>query len=188
MLEQPLSTNQSSISVPAHHAGAGEGAQAHNFMDVSVPMLLWTWVAFACLVWILNRVAWRPILKGLDLREQRIRGALDNAEKARLAAETAQQEHERTIAGAQQQAKALLASARAAAQAVAQAAETRARTAGEALLADARREIEAATEQARKTLRQESAEIAITLAGQIVGRSLDNEQNRALTKEWLQKV
>ena len=188
MLEQPLSTHQALVSVPAPQAGVTEGAQAHSFMDVSVPMLLWTWVAFACLVWILNRVAWRPILKGLDLREQRIRGALDNAEKARIAAETAQQEHERTIAEAQQQAKAIMTSARAAAQAATQAAEARARTAGEAQLTDARREIEAAMAQARQTLRQESAEVAITLAGQIVGRNLDTEQNRALTRQWVQAV
>ncbi|MEI7435242.1 MAG: F0F1 ATP synthase subunit B [bacterium] len=188
MHEQPVSAGQATMSVPTSQAGVPEGAQAHGFMDVSVPMMLWTWVAFACLVWILQRVAWRPILKGLDQREQRIRGALENAEKARVAAETAQQEHARTITEAQQQAKAIVASARSAAQAATQAAEARARTAGEALLADARREIEAATAQARQTLRQESAEIAITLAGQIVGRNLDAEQNRALTKQWLQSV
>ena len=188
MQEQPLDIHQASMSVPAPQAGVTEGAQAHSFMDVSVPMLLWTWVAFACLVWILNRVAWRPILKGLDLREQRIRGALDNAERARVAVETAQREHARTIAEAQQQAKAIVASARAAAQTAAQAAEARARTTGEALLADARREIEAATAQARQTLRQESAEIAISLASQIVGRNLDTDQNRELTKQWLQTV
>ena len=48
--------------------------------------------------------------------------------------------------------------------------------------------IEAATAQARQTLRHESAEIAITLAGQIVGRNLDTEQNRALTTQWLHTV
>jgi len=188
MQEQPLSIHQSSVSVPASQAGVTDGAQAHSFMDVSGTMMLWTWVAFACLAWILNRVAWRPILKGLDLREQRIRGALESTERARVAAEAAQQERERTIAEAQQQAKAIVAAARAAAQASTQAAEARARKAGEALLTDARREIEAATAQARQTLRQESAEIAITLAGQIVGRNLDDGQNRALTRQWLQTV
>lgn len=188
MQEQPLSAGQSSVSVPASQAGVVEGAQAHGFMDVDRLMMLWTWVAFACLVWILHRVAWRPILKGLDQREQRIRGALENAERARLAAETAQQEHERLIAEAQQQAKAIVAAARSAAQASTQASEARARTAGEALLADARREIEASTAQARQALRQESAGIAIALAGQIVGRNLDNEENRALTRQWLQAI
>lgn len=188
MQDQPQSVHQTGTSGMTPPADPGEGAQAHSFMDVSVPMLLWTWLAFACLVLILRRVAWRPILNGLELREQRIRDALENAERARLAAETAQQEHDRVIAEAQQQAKAIVASARVTAQNVAQASEVRSRTAGEALLNDARREIDAAAMQARQTLRQESAEIAITLAGQIVGRNLDTDQNRALTKQWLQTV
>ena len=46
-------------------------------------LIVWMTVAFALLIWILGKFAWKPIMKGLKEREDSIDEALNQANKAR---------------------------------------------------------------------------------------------------------
>ncbi len=56
------------------------------------------------------------------------------------------------------------------------------------LTENARREIAQDTDQARAILREETARIAVELAGRLIEENLDNEKNRRLVDELIKKM
>ena len=177
-MEEAVQT-QAVTEVPAASA---HGAST-NVMDVAPSMVVLTWVTFVLLTLVLYKVAWKPILKVLDMREKSIRDALAQAEAARVGAEEAVAKNREMLQAAEKESQRLVAEARVAAQETARIIREQAEQKTRALTEEAGREIAAATEQARIVLRHEATEIAISLAGKILAANVDTERNRALVKE-----
>ncbi len=175
---------QAVVEVPA----TPPEAKAWNPLQVSAPMLGLTWLAFLFAAAILYKVAWKPILTILDRREDRIQRSLDQAEKMQREAERADEVIRQRIEEAAEQARAHMEEARHEAKAAAAALEQEALKRAEALRAEAQREIAAAREEAVAELRRESARLAIDLAGQLVQRNLDDEDNRKLADDLLREI
>jgi F-type H+-transporting ATPase subunit b len=163
-------------------AAESHGA-APGVMDVQVPMVILTWVTFALLSLVLYKVAWKPILKVLDMREKSIRDALAQAEKARADADATEVRNRESLRNAESEARKLVAEARTAAQETARLVSEQAEQKAKSLLAEAVRDIDSATEQARVTLRKETTELAISLAGKVMAANMDTERNRALVHD-----
>ena len=167
---------QAVVEVPAAEAHKASS----NVMDVAPTMVVLTWVTFALLTLVLYKVAWKPILKVLDMREKSIRDALAQAESARLGAEETMEKNREILLAAERESQRLVAEARGAAQESARLIREQAEQKTKALVEEAGRDIAAATEQARIVLRRESTELAIALAGKILAANVDTERNRAL--------
>src|SRR5437762_1637414 len=75
-------------------------------------------LAFAALFFVLARVAFPALRKGLEQREQAIRSELERAEQARLEAEQRREEYEARLAAAREEADRVLAQATEAAEAM----------------------------------------------------------------------
>lgn len=165
------------VPVAESHGGSA------NVMDVQAPMVILTWVTFALLALVLYKVAWKPILTVLDTREKSIRDALAEAEKARAEAADTETRNREILKAAEQEARRLVAEARAAAEETARLVESQAEQKAKAFLAEAVRDIDSATEQARTTLRRETTELAIALAGKVLAANMDNDRNRALIND-----
>ena len=163
-------------------AGPSHGASP-NIMEGTGPMMVLTWVTFGLLALVLYNVAWKPILRVLDMREKSIRDALAQAEKAKADAEATEARNRQLLQNAEQEARKLVAEARAAAEDTARMVTQQAEAKSKALLAEARRDIDAATEQARLTLRQETTDLAISLAGKVIAANMDTERNRELVRD-----
>lgn len=88
--------------IPEHHTSGGGGV-----LDFNGQMVLLTWVAFAIAATLLAKLLWKPILNFVEARETEIKGALDDAQKARKAAAEADTEAEKTIAQAKAEARKL---------------------------------------------------------------------------------
>jgi F-type H+-transporting ATPase subunit b len=145
-----------------------------------------TLVCFAILLIILKKFAWGPILAGLDAREEKIRKSLDDAEAAAKALEDAAAKAQATIAEAVAKAREIEAAARSAAQRDGDAILARSKAEAAQQLAAAESAIANARAEAVRSLRAESAELAIQLAGKII--RIDESKARAFTSEQLQKV
>ena len=134
--------------------------QSHGIMDVSTTLMIWTWVTFAAMAVILYKIAWKPILTTLNLREDKIRRALEDAEKARLAAVEADQKRSELLTTTRTEVDEIMKTAREAASRMSQSIESHAREEAQVMLVKAKQEIERATDQARQTLRAETAALA----------------------------
>ncbi len=190
---KPLEDLKKSVETSVGDAQkAHEGQQsAHDQHGSSVmaynqSMVITTVICFVTLLLILKKFAWGPILAGLDAREEKIRKSLDDAEAAAKALEDAAAKAQATIVEAIAKAREIEAAARSAAQRDGDAILARSKAEAAQQLAAAESAIANARAEAVRSLRAESAELAIQLAGKII--RIDESKARAFTSEQLQKV
>lgn len=154
---------------------------------IEVELATVTLVVFAILCFILYRVAWNPIMKGLNDREKSI---ADQIDEANTNAEKSQQllaEYESKIAKAADEAKAMLAEAKAEGQKardkiVAEASEEAQRQKDRAVA-----EIQSAKDQAIRELAEKSVDSAVALAGNLIKKEVSREAHSELIQQSLDK-
>src|SRR5262245_50268704 len=81
-------------------AAAAEGGI--NIFEPRYDLGIWTIVVFLGLFFILRKYAWGPMIEGLAKREENIKGALEEAKKARKEAENIQADLKKQFDGAAQ--------------------------------------------------------------------------------------
>lgn len=160
-------------------------------MDLLSPnpgLIVWTLITFGLVLLVLKKWAWGPLLSALDQRETRIREALEQADKARAEAQRAAEENEATLARAQAEAQAVIDKAREDAEGIAREVRERAEADAQQLIDQARRTIDQARNQALQELRQQTAELAILAAGQLLEANLDDERNRKIANDFIDRM
>ena len=145
--------------------------------------LLFSFIIFGVLLAVLYKFAWGPIVTGLELREKKMADDIEAARAAKERAQTQLADYEAKIAGAESEAAALIAEAKADAitakdKIMADASEEAQRTKDRALA-----DIEAAKNAAVRDLAESSVDSAVSLAGSIVGRSLDKKDHKDLIEK-----
>jgi F-type H+-transporting ATPase subunit b len=169
-------------AVPGEHEG-GAGP-----VRIDGPMMGLTWITFGLLCLVLYKAAWKPILAGLERREENIRKSLEDAEKARQELARVDEQRKQIIGEADEKAKGIVDHARQAATDAAAAITDKARDEARISLENAQREIRGEQEKAMAALRRDSADIAITLARRILGEQLDEARGRAVTDRVIQEI
>ena len=159
-----------------------------GIMTPDVTMLILTWVAFISLLIILHKFAWKPILAALDAREQSIRDAVSNADRAKAELEKIQATRDQILSEAESKSKELIEQSRKAAVDAAKVIQQKTREEAQILLKNAEREIKDATERAQSILRVESARIAVELASKLIEENLDDEKNRKIVDEFIKRI
>jgi F-type H+-transporting ATPase subunit b len=178
MAEGDSYTAHAEAPAPTGHGQAG----VPSVVDFSGSLMIVTWIAFLVMSYILYKVAWKPILLALETREERIRRALQDAEKARAELARIEAHGRQVLAQAETEGLGIVAAAQTAAQDLVKAAQAEASREAAAALETAKKDIRAATEQARVALRAETADLVTTLASRLIGQDMDAEKNRALVE------
>ena len=145
--------------------------------------LLFSFIIFGVLLAVLYKFAWGPIAEGLELREKKLADEIEGAKAANAEAQTNLASYSEKIAGAEAEAAALIAEAKNDALAakdkiMADASDEAQRTKDRALA-----DIEAAKNAAVRDLAESSVDSAVSLAGSIVGRSLDKKDHKDLIEK-----
>lgn len=153
---------------------------AHPPLQFRVDTMIFSLLIFLGLAAILLKFAWKPIMEGLEAREKGIADDIENARLAREQAENNLQQYETKLAGVNDEASAILAEAKkdatAAKEKILADANDEAKRARDRAFAD----IEAAKNTAVQELAEKSVDSAVSLAGNIVGRSLDKKDHSKL--------
>jgi len=157
---------------------------AENSLIKVVPgLMIWTLIAFGITFFVLRRYAFGPIQKMVDERRDRIRQALEEADRAREEARHLLEEHRALVAKARGDAEEILAEARR----VADAQRERVREETEAdrqrRLEETAKQIEAETRRALQQIRAEVAGLTLIAAEKVTRKSLDDADHRRLIDE-----
>jgi len=176
---------EASVGVPAR-GDAGE--HAPDPMQPEGGMVILTWITFAIVLVILYKVAWKPILAGLDAREGRIRQALDDADKARAALAQIEASRRTLHEESERDCKAMIARAREAAVEAANHVETKARERVAVLYENAERDIESLKNRVVDELRREQADLIVKVSGRLITQNLDADKNRALADKLIAEL
>lgn len=143
---------------------------------------------FLLLLFILQRVAYKPLLRMLDERRNRIRTDLDEARRLREESERDRETYRTQLNRARDEARAVLEEANNVAARIREQAIVDAEQQNAVTLQRAREEIAREREHAIAELRREVADLAITAASQVVRRNLDGDDQRRLVEEALSEV
>lgn len=182
-------------AVWAQHGGESTGAVAGaaaesspGIMNVNPGLMVWTAVTFVILLVVLRFLAWKPLLAGLEAREQRIREALEQAERSRQESAEVLAKHRAALEGARAEVEKILEAGKADALRIQAEITEAARAEGESYKRRARREVELAAEQATRQLWEEATRLATQLAERILSRSLNEADHRRLVEEVLDEL
>jgi F-type H+-transporting ATPase subunit b len=156
---------------------------SNALIQVTPGLMIWTVVCFLITLWVLKRYAFGPIQRTIDERRERIRQAIEEADKAREEARGLLEEHRKLVGRAKSDAEEILAEARK----VAEANERRMREETEAerqrRLEETRRQIEAETRRALEQIRAEVVDLSLLAASKVTRKALDEEDHRRLIEE-----
>jgi F-type H+-transporting ATPase subunit b len=158
--------------------------EALGALGVNGPFLLSQIINFLILFLALRFLLWKPMLKMLNERKQRIAQGLEDAEQARKNRERAQAEYEERIKQAKQEREEIL--ARATEEGEQASAETlaQARAQAERLVAEGKETVEQERQQVLVELRSQVAALSIAAANKLVGEALDEQRQRRLIDEF----
>jgi F-type H+-transporting ATPase subunit b len=151
------------------------------------PSLIVYLVNFGILLALLYFVGYKRILQMLDARAGRVKSALDEAEKVKQDAAKAQQETQRQLEESRRSSQQMLEQSRQVADRFREEELAKARAEAEMFLERARQQIQQERDAAVEELRGRFADLAITAAERVVGRSLDRTAHRDLIEQTLRE-
>lgn len=151
------------------------------------PSLVVYLVNFTILLGILYAVGYKPILRMLDQRSQRIRESLEQAERIQKESAERQAAMQLQLQEARQQGQALIEQARQAAEQYREEEREKARQQANAFVERARADIQRERDNAIEEVRSQFADLAITAAERVIRRSLDRDAHKELIDQVLEE-
>ena len=172
-------------AVAAETAGEHGASEQPNLFGGDLGNAIWTLLIFVLVLAVLGKFAWKPMLDSLHKREKYIRESLEHAKHDRETAEQRLAEYEQKIRDAQEQASAIVEEGRRDADAVKKRIQDESRKNADEILERAKREIDIARDSVLKDLYDQSAELAMNMAGAVLKRQLTPEDHTQLVQEAL---
>ena len=170
---------------------AGQHAESQEEPSIfgwALDLGIWTVVVFLLLLWVLSKFAWKPMLEGLQRREESIRSALDEAQRAREEAKTLQARFEAEMNRAQEKVREVLDEARRDAQNLRDEMVAKAKSEIQTERDRLRHEIEMARDQALQQLWNQTAQLATHISAKAIRRELNVEDHRRLVDEAIAEL
>jgi len=161
---------------------------ANPLIEVIPGLMIWTIIAFAITLWVLKRYAFGPVQKLIDDRRERIRQAIDEADRAREEARSLLEEHRALIGQAKTQAEEILSETRKVADAQRERVRGELEEDRQRRLEETQRQIQQATHQALGEIRREVADLSLRAAEKIARKSLTGADQQRLIDEALADI
>ena len=166
---------------------ASEGRNG-GLLDVNPGLMIWTVITFLILLLILKKVAWKPILSALDKRENDIKEALAQAEKAKEEAKKILEENQANLAKAEEESKKIIQQSRSYAESLKDQLIIESKEQAKKIVEDASSEIQRRKDAAFKELKDQIAEISVKAAEKIIRESLDAQKGKQVVDKYLNEI
>lgn len=146
-------------------------------------LAIWSFAVFLLLMCLLTAVAWKPIMQGLDKREQGIADMIAATQASHEDAKKLLASYERRLAEASEEVKSLLDDARRDADGMRQTIVAEARQAAEEEKNRARQEISMAKDDAIAQLAEKAGDLAVGVAEKFLREKITAEDQARLIRE-----
>ena len=164
-------------------AGGNPDATKPGMVQVHGGTLFWSVITFLLLLIVLKKVAWAPIISGLENRETEIKEALNSAERAKKEADKVAEDYEEMIRKAQAEAQKIVAESKAAGEKVREEIKVTAEKEAGDILEKAQHQIQTEKEKAVQEIRSSIVEFSLQAATKVIEKNVDSKDNRRLIKE-----
>ncbi len=157
-------------------------------LGINLPLLLAFVINFIILLLLLGKFLYKPVLKTLDERAQKVRESMEWAEATRRDYEQAKEEVQRQIEKGRQEAQAIIAQALQRGEGVKDEAKKEAAEQAKAIVEKARVELEMERDNMVADLRREFVSLLILASEKVIRQSLDKEKQSKLIEETLEEI
>lgn len=175
-------------STVEHSSKQNPSADGNALFAPEFVIVILTWVTFFVLFTILSKFAWKPILAGLEFRENNIRQAVEEAEKTREEYGRIDDKRKQILTEADHHAKDIIGQAREAALKNAKIIEERTKNEAQIIMENASREITAEQENVASYLKEKSAHAAVELASRILRENLDPAKHKKIIDNLIDEI
>ena len=157
--------------------------------EFSFGLFFWQTLLFVGLLFLLAKVAWKPILTAVEERENTIKDALASAEKAKTDMEAVQADNKRILKEARAERDALLADAKKASTQMINEAKEAAKAEADKIAAVAQASIEQEKNAAINELKNQVATLSIDIAQKVLqGELADEKKQQALVEKLVNDI
>ena len=157
--------------------------------EFSFGLFIWQTLIVVCLLLLLRKFAWNPILNAINDREEGIRSALQSAEDARAEMQNLQADNERILKEARAERDGLLKEAREIKQKMIDDAKDEAKTQAAQIMTQAQAAIESEKQAAVAELKQQVVSLSIEIAEKVTKETLaDGKKQSQLVQKLLKDV
>jgi|TARA_B110001452_G_scaffold161557_1_gene134490 F-type H+-transporting ATPase subunit b len=159
-------------------------------MDLVTPgfgLIFWTVISFLILLFVLRKVAWKPILGAVSEREEGIKKALASAEEAKQEMKNLHSDNEKLLQQARAEREAMIKEAREIKASMIAGAKDEAQAEASKAIAGAQATIEAEKKAAVAELKQTVASLSLDIAEKIVKSELSNKDKQLELVETMLK-
>jgi len=159
-----------------------------GLIEVVPGLMIWTLICFGITFYVLKRFAFARIQAGIDERRDRIRKAVEEADRARAESRQLLEQHRQLIGEAKGEAADILAEARKVADAQIERVKHEAEEERQRRLEETRRQIDAETKRSLDLIRSEVADLTLEATARVTGKVLDAEDQRRLIDEAIAEL
>ncbi len=149
---------------------------------------VWTIIAFLVLLVVLWKFAWKPLLAALNSRQEYIEKQITDAEEKRKEAQGVLAEYKDELANVEDEGKRIIARRVKESEQQAKEMADEARDKREKMKLKAEADIERARNEAQAQLLARSGEIVLKLGEQVLGRTIDDQDNQRLIDEAIERL
>lgn len=149
---------------------------------------LWTLVWFVLLLVVLWALAWKPLLKGLQARQDHIQKQIDDAEKARKDSQVVLDEYRSRLSDAERQGREIINQRVKQAQVEAKEVENQSRQQIEQMKLRSEADMEREKVDAEEKLWGQAGEIIQKLGQEVFGKTLTDEDNQRLIQQAIERL
>ena len=161
---------------------------ANALIKVTPGLMIWTIVCFLIALFVLKRYAFGPIQNMIDERRERIRHALDEADRARQEARNLLEEHRKLVASGRHDAEEILSEARQVAKGMQERVKEETEADRQRRLEETKRQIEAETQRALDAIRREVADLTLVATAKVTGKVLDRDDHKRLIEDAIKEL
>jgi F-type H+-transporting ATPase subunit b len=150
-------------------------------MDLLTPgtgLIIWQLIIFVLLVFLLGKLAWKPILSSLKEREESIQSALDQAEKAKVEMAALKADNEKLLKEAREERDKILRDARTAANRMQEEAQATAKKSADRIIEDAKAVIQTEKQNALRDVRAQVAAFSLDIAEKLIKKNLTDDKTQ----------
>ena len=159
-------------------------------MDLITPglgLVFWTAITFLCLLFILKKFAWKPILDSVNEREDGIKNALASAEDAKKEMQNLNASNEQLLKDARAERDALMKDAREIKDKMISDAKEEAKEVTSKLIENAQVSIEQEKQAALAELKKQVADLSIGIAETVIKKELTSKKEQLKLVEGILK-
>ena len=151
------------------------------------PTFIWTMLNLVILYLVLKKLLFKPVMKIMEDRETSVRNQIDDARRMQNEAKADKAKYHEQLQNAQKDGELIIKDARLKAQEESEELLKKTKREADNLIKEARQEIEQERLQMLKEVRKQVVELAILAASKIMEINLNNETNKKVVQNFLDK-